>query len=152
MDKKVLLELIWWLFTTVLVIVVLLPVYTRVEAYPFYLTNVIYIVTFVTLTRYIFLLKYTFLAGRQALKVIFFFLCLPLLFYLGQELNYFQTFLDEEGVTAVVGNLDLPSQASLVRYIRNEMLLFGVGSMVAGVVFPLRLLVSVWRFRNRGEV
>ena len=152
MDKKLLLELIWWIFTALVILLVLFPIYSTVTAYPFYLINIIYILVFITLTRYIFLLRFTFLAKPQRLKVILFFLCIPLVFYLVQELNYFQTFLDEEGPRAVVGPMDLSQGGSMVQYIRTEMLLFGVGSIISGVVFPFRLLVSIWRLRNRNAV
>lgn len=150
MNKKLLLELVWWAFTLVIVVGVLLPVYTQVENYPFYFINILYIITFITLARYIFLLKYTFLAWSQPLKLIALFLCIPFVFYLGQELNYFQTFLDEEGLEAVIGSHSLPSGTGMIQYIRNEMLLFGVGSIISGVIFPFRLVVSIWLLRNRG--
>ena len=149
MDKRVLLELIWWLITAILLIGVLLPIYTNVPNYPFYFINAIYIITFITLTRYIFLLKHTFLAKRQRIKLILIFLCIPFVFYLGQELNYFQTFLDEEGLDAVVGALPFLDRAGMIQYIRNEMILFGVGSIICGIVLPFRLMISIWRIRNR---
>jgi len=152
MNKKVLLELIWWVFTAVVVIGVLLPIYTNVEGYPFYFINIVYVVTFITLTRYIFLLRYTFLAKRERIKLILFFLSIPFVFYLGQELNHFQTFLDEEGLNAVTGFLPLSSGTGMIQYIQNEILLFGVGSIICAVVFPFRLMVSIWRFRNKGTV
>ena len=146
-------EFIWWLFTALLIAAVLLPIYSAIYfRYPFYWINSIYIICFVTLTRYTFLLQQTFLAKQQALKVIIFFLCLPLGFYLIQELNTFQTFLDEEGWDAVVGNLDYGKRNGMINYMRNQMLLFGVGSIISTVVFPFRLLISFWRTRNRGTV
>lgn len=153
MNKKLmLLEVIWWVATAVVVAGVLAPICLEVSYYPFYWINVVYIVTFITLSRYLFLLPYTFLARRQILKLALVFLCIPLVFYLGQELNYFQTFLDEEGAEAVIGNQSLTSGGRMIRYIRNEMLLFGVGSIISSVIFPFRLIVSVWRVRNRGTV
>lgn len=153
MNKKLKLELSWWLITLLIVLGVLLPIYMSIATtYPFYFINVVYIVVFVTLARYIFLLKYTFLAERQRLKLIIFFLCIPLVFYLIQELNYFQTFLDEEGFEAVVGSLSLQSQDSMVKYIRNEMLLFAVGGVISGIVLPIRLMISIWRLRNLGTI
>lgn len=146
-------ESLWWIFTALLITAVLLPIYTSIHSsYPFYFVNIVYIVTFVTLTRYTFLLHQTFLARRQALKIILFFLCLPLVFYLVQELNYFQTFLDEEGWDAVVGQLAYKKRNGMIDYMRNQMLLFGVGSIIIAAIFPFRLLISVWRTRNRGTV
>ena len=144
-------ELIWWLFTAILMAAVLLPIFTSIhDQYPFYFINLIYIATFITLTRYTFLLHQTFLAKRQVLKVIVFFLCVPLIFFLVQELNGFQTFLDEKGWDTVVGNLAYAKRNGMINYMRSQMILFGVGSIIISVLFPLRLVVSVWRTRNRG--
>ncbi len=146
------LELLWWVITVLVTIAVLLPIYTKVDGYAFYGLNTIYIVAFITLARYIFLLPFTFLADREALKVILIFLCIPFIFYLIQGLNQFQLFLDEEGPEALIKNLEGKTLSDMTTYIRSEILLFGVGSIISSVIFPFRLLISVWRKRNRGTV
>lgn len=145
------LELIWWAVTILVLFGVLLPFRAYWQSYPFFWSNTIYILTFITLTRYIFLLPYTLLAHRQTLKVILFFLCIPLVFLLIQELNRFQTFLDYNGLEALLGNTGINTADSLLSYTYSEMLLFGVGSIVSGIIFPIRLLFSVWLKRNRGK-
>lgn len=146
-------EMGWWVFTAIVVLLILLPINIWIEGFPFYFLNTVYIVTFITLTRHLFLLKYTYLAKRESLKVIVFFLCLPLLFYVIQELNLFQTFLDENGPEAMVGStLDISQRSAVAKYIHSEIFLFGVGSIISGVLLPLRLLLSVWRGRNGGGV
>ena len=152
MYKKTLLEILFWAFTAVVAIAVLLPILNEVEDYPFLFINTVYIVTAITVTRYLFLLPHTFLARRQPLKVILIFLCIPLVFYLVQELNNFQVFIDEKGLDALVGGLAYHRRNNMVDYIRSEMLLFGTGSIISSVAFPFRLLVSVWRTRNWGTV
>lgn len=152
MSRTTQLELIFWVFTAIITAVVLLPILTSVENYPFLFINIVYIVAAVTVTRYLFLLRHTFLARRQHLKVAVFFLFIPFIFYLIQELNHFQVFLDEEGLDAVVGNLPYEQRNNMMDYIRNQMILFGVASIVASVALPFRLLASVWRLRNRGVV
>ncbi len=152
MSRTTQLELIFWVFTAIITAVVLLPILTSVENYPFLFINIVYIVAAVTVTRYLFLLRHTFLARRQRLKVAVFFLFIPFVFYLIQELNHFQVFLDEEGLDAVVGNLPYEQRNNMMDYIRNQMILFGVASIVASVALPFRLLASVWRLRNRGVV
>ncbi|MEN0005332.1 MAG: hypothetical protein AAF798_14360 [Bacteroidota bacterium] len=146
------LELIWWVVTLIFVFAIIYPIYTTLDNYPFYLINVVYIVVFITLARYIFLLRYTILANNQTLKIILVFLCIPLVFYLVQELNAFQTYIDEEGIDALVGNLPFDQKDNMVNYIRSQMLLFGTGSIICGVLFPFRMTISVWRNRNRGTV
>ena len=145
------LELIWWLITLILAVLLLFPVLSKLPDYPFWLVNLVFIVAFVTFTRYIFLLRYTFLPPFQRLKIAIALLCIPIVFYLVQEINYFQTFLDEEGYEALVGTLPRASQIPMVEYIRSEMLLFGVGSVIAGVILAVRLIISVWRRHNGYE-
>jgi hypothetical protein len=152
MNKKAQLELYFWLFTIIVAIAVLLPMITRLPDYPFFFVNTVYVIVAITMTRYLFLLKHTFLAKQQRLKVIVFFLFIPLVFYMVQKLNYFQTFLDERGPEAVVGALPLSSQDNMLTYIRSEMILFGVASIISTAALGFRLLISVWRLRNRGKV
>ena len=152
MKNKWTLELLWWLFTLIVVVAVLFPVYSRIDRFPFWTANIVFIITFITLTRYIFLLPFTLIAKRQILKIALVFLCIPLIFYLIQQLNFFQTFLDEEGIEAVVGNLPFGQRGKMVDYVRSEMLLFGVGSIITAILFPFRMIASVWLYRNRGTV
>lgn len=151
--KTLQLEVSWWLFTASIAFLVILPILLNVKGYPFLWSNVAFIVAFITLTRYVFLLKYTWIARREAMKVIFFFLCIPILFFTIQEVNLFQTYLDENGVEALVGQqFPYTKRAALGKYVHSEMLLFGIGTVIAGIVFPFRLLISVWRGRNTGKV
>ncbi len=152
MTQKVQLELFFWLFTAIAAVAVLMPILMAVPGYPFTFVNIVYVVVAITMTRYLFLLKHTFLAKRQQLKVVVIFLCIPLVFYLVQQLNYFQTFLDEEGPEAVIGKLAYTEQQNLLTYIRSELLLFGVMSIISTVLLPFRLILSVWRTHNRGTV
>ena len=150
MNRKALLEILFWAFTALVAAIVLLPIINEVEGYPFFCINVVYIVTAITVTRYLFLLPHTFLAHRQVLKIALVFLCIPFVFYLIQELNHFQVFIDEEGLDALVGNLPYRRRNNMVDYIRSQMILFATGSIISSVAFPFRLIVSVWRTRNRG--
>lgn len=152
MKQKHYLELIWWIITLLVIVAVLFPIYSSLPTYLFGWLNIIYIVTFITVSRYIFLLQHTFLAHIEYLKVILIFLCLPAIFLLSQELNLFQTYIDKEGVDALVGDLPFGQRNAMISYIRNEMFFFGIGSIVSCVLFPIRLLLSIWRVRNRGTV
>ncbi|HMQ48282.1 MAG TPA: hypothetical protein PKA00_13040 [Saprospiraceae bacterium] len=154
MRKNVQLELLFWLFTALLVIIVQLPIYNSLgpERYPFYLQNTVFILAAVTVTRYIFLLQHTFLAYRQFLKIAFVFLCIPLIFYLVQEINHFQTYIDEQGWDALVGHLAYENRNGMIDYIRNQMILFGTMAVISSVLFPFRLMASVWLTYNRGRV
>lgn len=145
-------EILWWIITFLIVALVLLPIYFFVDGYQYYGINIVFIVSFITLTRYLFLLPYTFLAHKEWMKIVLVFLCIPLAFYLVQGIHHFQTFLDEEGQGGLVGRMTTDRQLQWTTYIRSELLLFGVGGTVAAVLLPFRLFLSVWRGRNRGTV
>lgn len=146
------LELMWWLITLLVLAGVLLPIYLNIGNFPFYRLNIVVIICFITLFRHIFLLQHTFLAHREVWKIIIVFLCIPLVFYLVQELNYFQTYIDEQGVENLVGKRPVDKQMQWVNFVQNEILLFGVGAVITAVILPFRLILSVWRGRNRGTV
>ena len=146
------LELVWWLFTAILAAGIVYPILNRIDSYPFLLTNVMHVIIFVTFTRYIFLLQYTFLAYRTYWKSGLIVLCIPLFFYQISDMNTFQAYMGEEGLETFMPNLDYPEQESLGKYIRNEMVLFGTGSTITIVLLPFRLILSIWRGLNRGTV
>lgn len=145
-------ELVWWIFTAVVAFAVLFPILKSVDDYPFLISNILFIVVFITFSRYIFLLKHTFLANRQILKVVIFFLCLPLFSYLVNELTSVRTFLDEQGIDELVKNLPYENHWNFTNYVKTEMYFFGAASLVVTALLPFRLLLSVWRNRNRGTV
>ncbi len=143
------LELVWWLFTALATILILYPIYTKLTGFPFYWMNGIFIVSSITLTRYIFLLPYTFLARRQILKVAVVFVAIPYIFYLVQGIYAFNEYLDYDRLGAMVSGLPVEEQEGMLNYIKNEMLLFGVAAVISAIAFPFRMLISVWRMRNK---
>ena len=146
------LELIWWVFTILFTLGVLYPIYTTKVEYPFWIANTLFIVVFITISRYIFLLKHTFLAHRQWLKAIVAVLCIPLFLYLMKELNIFRSIANEIGLEEMFDHLSLKGQTDMSNYVRSEMLFFGAGSLIALALMPIRLLISFWRTHNRGTV
>ncbi|MBK8505721.1 MAG: hypothetical protein IPL46_28100 [Saprospiraceae bacterium] len=150
--QKIWLEMMWLVVTSLLCLLVLFPILQKTSQYPFTLINIIFVVVFVTLFRYIFSLKYTWLARRKYLKITLVFLCIPLIFNMINNLNYFVTHIDEFSHEAYLGHLEQDIRNKLEIYIRSEMLLFGVGSVIMSTLFPFRLLISVWRQRNKGTV
>ncbi len=149
---KAFLEITWWIFTLVLVGAIIYPIWNRLPDYPFLVANIIFWTVFITFTRYIFQLQHTFIATLQPVKIILVFLCFYLGIYLINQLNYTQTFLDEQGWDAVVGNLPYEDRNTMIRYIRSQLLLSGVGSAITTVILPVRLIISIWRWRNKGTV
>lgn len=152
MTNKLLLEILWWLITGLVTFAVLYPIYTTLDSYRFGWINVIYIFTFITLTRHIFLLQLTFLANQEKAKLAIIFLAVPAVFLLIQELTLFQSYINREGLGSLVGALPYDRRTNMINYIRNEMFFFGVGAIISSIVLPFRLILSIWRVRNRGTV
>jgi hypothetical protein len=40
----------------------------------------------------------------------------------------------------------------MTQYIRSEFLFFGVGSVIVSILLPFRMIISVWRTKNKGTV
>jgi hypothetical protein len=147
--SKLSLELMWWLFTAVVCLLIMLPIWQSIPNYPFLTINLVAIITFITFTRYIFLLHLTFLSGLMWLKIILSLASIPWIFYLVSNINYFQTYLDEYGVLSFMEHLNPQSIDTLSRYIHSELLLFSVGSVIVSTLLPFRLIQSVWRQYNQ---
>jgi len=151
---KIILEIIWWIATALIVLAVLFPITSAFKNYPFLWTNVAFIVIFITFTRYIFLLKNTFLARLSWLKVILLIGCIPLVFTLISKFYNFQTFIDEEGMQSLFSlkylkeQVSIRNQDSLGAYIRTETIFFAVGSIITTLLMPFRMILSLWRTYN----
>lgn len=156
MDKRqrllLVLEILWWVVTAIVVLAVLHPIQKAMHVWPFQTWNIVFVITLVTLTRYIFLLPHTFLAKRQEVKVGLIIAVFPFLFYLIGGLNGFMTYIEENTFEQLTGHLPAADKKSIEKYLWNEMLFFGAGSIIAAPVLAGRLFVSIWRLRNRGTV
>ena len=156
MDKKTALrlrlELIWWVITLIILGGVLFPIYKSEANYPFWLSNAIFIIASITIARYIFLLKHTFLANRQWVKVIVAVLSIPLFIYLLNDFSFFRAIADEIGLEEIFEHLSLNGQSRMANYVRSEMLFFGAASIICSVLLPIRMVISFWRTYNRGTV
>lgn len=146
------LEIIWWIFTVVAVVVVLLPIFSRVPDYPFYISNIIFVVVAITYTRYIFLLKHTPIARSIVVKVIILATAVPVTVLLIDGVSEFQRLMDENGYEAFLGHLMPDSLSSLGKYIRSQFFFFGVTGVICSIILPIRMIISIWRVKNRNTV
>jgi hypothetical protein len=147
------LELMWWGFTLIAVVAVLLPIWLQTHSYPFYLPNTLYIVIFITFSRYTFFLKHTFLAKVLWPKLLILGGSVILTFILVMSLGDFSNYLEEKGLQTVVEHLPAARQYPLLRYIQGEMIFFGIASAFSAIALPLRMLVSIFRiYNNDGTV
>jgi len=145
-------EVIWWIATFVVLFMVMRPITGQIYGYTFRTGNIFLVITTITCGRYLFLLPHTLIAKLQWIKLILMFLCIPVLFYSIRQLSQFHTFADNLGIQSIVRHLPDSRQQGIIRYIRTEMIVFGVGSIVGSVGLAVRLLISIWRYRNRGTV
>ncbi len=150
--NRKLFEIVWWLLTGIIAILVISPIYNTSRTFPYFYINIIFIVAFITLFRYVFFLRYTFLARKKYLKIILVFVSIPLVFYLISNLNEFITETDAFSLEHHFSHLGASEMHSMIKYVRSQMLFFGVASIAAGILFPFRLISSLWRQRNRGTV
>ena len=93
---KLMMEMVWWLITAIVVTIVVEPLWKEFVRYEFIYELIMFIVVLLTYTRYLFFIKYTFLAYAQIVKVLLIFLSLPFIFYLWQEFFDYQSFLEKQ--------------------------------------------------------
>ena len=149
--KQIILELIWWVVTAIVAAAVLIPILNSLDGYPFLTSNIVFIVVFITMTRYVFLLKHTILAKAELVKVGIVLVSIPFIFLLIEGLSNFQNYLDEEGLDKFMPLLNLDKQQDMITYIKSEMLFFGVGAIIVAIVFPVRMVISIWMNRNSNK-
>ena len=153
MNKKLLLELIWWLATIIIVVLFIFPIYNAVgDKYIFYTQNIYFIVLFITFTRYIFLLKYPFLASNKKLKVALVFIPIILFFYAIDGLFDFQDYIDKQDHIEMLSQLSPDRAIEISKYIKYQFLFFRTGGMMVIFMLPFRMILSIWRGINRGTV
>lgn len=146
-------EATWILITIVATVLVLAPIYLNCgSAFSYYWKNIFFIVIFITFTRWIFLLKYTFFAHIRWIKLALIFIPIPLFFIAMDGLFSFQKMLDETGLQEVTKGLTPEKALEMFRYIRFEYIFFATSCMIVLVLLPLRMIVSIWRRINRGTV
>lgn len=153
MQQKVTLEALSWLIIGIVIVVVLLPIYTSLDTvFPYYGYNALTIAVFLYFSKHIFLLRHSLFSHRGIIKFVLLLACIPLLLYIVDGHYEIQRFFDEDGLYNMLSRLDPDTQISLSRYIRYEVVFFAVSAFIVAIIFPIRLIISEWRIRNRGTV
>jgi glucan phosphoethanolaminetransferase (alkaline phosphatase superfamily) len=149
MQKKLNFEILSWLFAMVFCVLFIIPIYMKSGGlYPFYISNAISIIVFLTFTRLIFLLSYTPYSHSKWLRMVLIFLPIPLFMYQIDGLFEFQKFVDEEGtISFFKGNFEL-SDYNFGKYIKYQYIFFSVAALVTIVLLPIRMIISFWRTTN----
>ncbi|MDZ4749625.1 MAG: hypothetical protein SH808_14150 [Saprospiraceae bacterium] len=150
--QKSVAEIIWWVFTLLIIAIVLFPIWDNDIQFPFYFQNALLIALFITFTRYIFFLPLTFIARMKWIKVAIILSAVIFFFVMSTALSDFRNFVDERGLQTLVNHLHVTKQTRIIEYIKNEMVFFGVGGIITGLILPVRMIISLWRMRNKGTV
>ena len=145
-------EAIAWIATGLALLLILLPIIQNVPDFPFLYENIWAVILFITLMRYIFLLRATPFRRFAPVKIIFIFVAIPLIIFLLDGLSEFQFYLDEKGTYEMVSHLNINKQIPLSNYIRSEMIFFSVGAIIGAALLPIRMIISLWRVRNRNRI
>jgi hypothetical protein len=152
---KLTMELIWWVITAIVVTIVVRPLWKEFVRYDFIYELIMFIIIFITYTRYLFFIKFTFLAHSQIVKFILIFVSLPFLFYLWQVFFNYQSFLEKqtEGMIEFQiyfrSDITFKERFETLTYLSNNYKFFGWSSILAVFISPFRLLVSFWRVHNK---
>ena len=151
---KLLLEGIWWFVTAIIVSLVMYPIWSNFPEFKFNVVNIVNITAFVTFTRYIFLLKYTFIAKMEKVKIGFVLFTLMIVIAITTQIQSFNVWIDGGDPDVLLSSVGKSSvRESLLNYIKSEFLFFVIAAIVSAIVLAGRLMVSVWSVRNRsGQV
>ena len=151
-SKKVQLEILWWCFTIILAFAAVFPILRNAPAFPFIRLNALLIILGLTFTRYIFLLKHSLIARKSKWKMVVIAVSTILVFVLITSIGNFNSYLKEEGLQGLLDHLPFSQQLSMLRYMKNEMIFFGVVAVLSAIFLPIRLVISLWRTRNTNKV
>lgn len=150
------LELIFWVVTAIIALGVLRPISVNFTDFPFFWHNILIIVVFITYTRYTFLWRHTLFPKSYAFRFLILLGTIPLVFFMIQNMNVFQSYLDDYGYDAFMDLLENPlsndRKEGLLQYIRSEFVFFSIGAISAAIVLPVRMIISIWRTNNNKGV
>jgi len=144
-SRQLILEICWWAFTAVLLALVLLPIKNQVPQFPFFAYNALAIIVAITMTRYLFSLHINWMRRRYYIQGALAFLMIPTLFFIGQGLNEYITYLDNNGPDALIRHLPLATGQQMKSYLNTEYYFFGVWAIIAGGLFPFRMIYHIWK-------
>ena len=119
--------------------------------------NIAFIVLFAYSTLTLFTYKFSFLAkGKIPLKVVLIVLSVPFVFYLVTEVHGVQSDVDSYGVEHLLKHMTEEKPSGWLhkkgQFVFQQLLFFGVGSVITVAALSLRHMISIWRNINRGTV
>jgi hypothetical protein len=142
------LEFLSWVITVVMALLIVLPIVNNGIVFPFIDYNIFYIITGLTIFRYIFFWSWLPFSESKAAKVVLVFL-VPLVFFpLLEGIHTFVEYNDQEGIQSILNHLSLSKFNFFVSYIRLEYLLFGIMSFLGSFLLAIKMIRSLWRQIN----
>ncbi len=146
-------ELFFWLIAIAISLLVMRPIHEYIEKdYAFYTINYIFIILFLSFSRYILLLKYTPFSHNAWIKLILLFSCIPLFLFLIDGQYNFHQMLDEKGLEPIVKSQNPEFRWNIAKYAKYQFLFFSTGTIMTLIIMPVRMVISIWRVRNKGTV
>jgi hypothetical protein len=152
---KIVMEVVWWLITMIVVWMVTNPLWIQFVDNTYINKLILYIIVLITYTRYLFLLKYTFLAHFQVMKFILIFISLPFVFYLINGFFAYKDFLDKQNQGMIEYNsffregITSEEKYATLAYLSKTYSFFAISAVIVVVYSPFKLLVSYWRVYNK---
>ena len=147
---KIQLELLWWLFTGLVLTILYLPLLIHDIRFPFLGYNAFFVISAISITRWIFQLRHSFIAYSLPLKFLLMFASVVIIMLSYRGISLLNIYNDENGYYALFNHLDLNTRYRMAAYVNWEFMFFGIAASLAALLFPFRLLVSIWRVKNRG--
>jgi hypothetical protein len=151
LQNKGVLELAWWVFTLLMVVLFIYPIQTNFPDFQYKIANILFIVAAVTFGRLIFFLNYSYIAKNQYIKAGYILLATPMIFYFVQRLNNFHTLFDENDFGKIFKNVPETKHDWLFKYLKIEYRLWAVAAIVLSVALMIRFLFSIWQKINENK-
>jgi hypothetical protein len=137
------------LLAAALTSIVLFPIVYSGVNFPFLWQNAVLVFAAVILFKHIFFLKHSWLDSFQKIKIALIPFSVAMIFVLMRMLNVFTRYIDEMPLAELMDHLSFEEQSALARYIKVEYVTSAVVTLTAAIIFPIRMLVSIWREVNQ---
>lgn len=153
--SKFFMELLWWAVTAIAAWMATRPFWKYFDNDEYLIELTVYIVVLITVARYLFLLKYTFLARLQALKFILIFASIPLALWGVNEFFDFRDFYETQSEGMIENQsyfeegLTFSKRYEVLQHLMPIYSFFAWGAIITLFMMPFRLLVSYWRVYNK---
>lgn len=153
MVNKFSIELLSLLVSLLVASMIMLPIYLHFGLdYPFYISNIAFILIFLNFVRYIFLLKYTPFSHSKMVKLILLFICIPILLFAVESFYIFRQFVDETGFYEISPKISASKSQMMAKFTKYQYLIFASGTFITLILIPIRMIRSIWRVTNNKGV